>query len=232
MSTLRRHFSVMAVAAWAAAALAAEAATPSQRVALADPALAASDASRLRLKYLASCALDADTVLVGEADGRTYEWAGNLGLAPQWHRRPLTEEEERWVSACILARTNYFGVPVKLSMRSPFPSDAPGLHADADERRAYPVEEATFFGNIFRRDGGAYVCGDNDSAERKAQIAAHRRLCALPLDQRLPDGRRVSACGFVYVGACSAERLVQDGTTYRQAVTVFLPAAPASSEPR
>ena len=55
------------------------------------------------------------------------------------------------------------------------------------------------------------------------RIAAHRRLCSLPLDQRLVDGRQVTACGFVYVGTCKAESFTQDGTTYRQAVTVFLP---------
>jgi hypothetical protein len=232
MFTLAHSLVALALAFSAAAAGAADAATPARRVALADPALAASEASRQRLKYLASCALAADTVLVGEADGRVYEWPGSLGLAPQWDRRPLDEREERWVSACILARTNWFGVPVMLSMRSPFPNDAPGLQADADERRGYPLEEATFFGNLFRPHGGAYVCGANDDPERQARIAAHRRLCALPLQQRLADGRTVSACGFVYVGACGAERFVQDGIAYREAVTVFLSETPAAAPAR
>jgi hypothetical protein len=195
-------------------------------VTLANPALAASEQSRMNLKYLASCALEANVTLVGEVNGRRYEWPGSMGLAPQWHTRALTEEEERWVSACIFARTNYFGVRVELSLRSTFPSTAPGLRVDAKEARAYSVEEATFFGDVFRAQSTAYVCASNDNAERKARIAAHRRICALPLDQRRADGRQVTACGFVYVGACSAEKFTQGGVTYRQAVTVFLPPTP------
>jgi len=156
MIQLRFLVTALALAA-AAPAGAADTASPGAQVALADPALAASEQSRMNLKYLVGCALDSNTTLVGETDGQRYEWPGGIGLAPDWHRRGLTEEEERWVSACILARTNYFGVRVLLSMRSPFPSDAAGLKVDADERRDYAVEEATFFGNIFRPQAGAYV---------------------------------------------------------------------------
>jgi len=226
----RNRFLVVALALAAALPAAQGAAPLITRVALADPALAATEQSRKILKYLASCALTADTVLEDTADGRHYEWPGGLGLAPQWHRRALTEDEERWVSACLLARTNYFGVRVLLSMRTRFANDAPGLVVDEEEARAYPVEEATFFGNLFREQGAAYVCGDNDSAERKARIAAHRRVCALPLDQRLGDGRQVTACGFVYVGSCSGQKFTQNGVSYRQAVTVFLPASPVGTD--
>ena len=146
------------------------------------------------------------------------------GAARRLWRR-CSGRAERWVSACILARTNYFGVQVLLSLRSPFATDAPGLQVGSDELREFPVEEATFFGNLFRGPGTGYVCGGSDSVELKSQFAAHKRICALPLDQWL-DGRQVTACDFVYVGACTAKNLTQDGVSFQQAVAVYLPAEP------
>ena len=197
-----------------------------RRVPVADLASVATPEQRKDMKYLASCALGADTVLVAEVDGEVHEFPGGIGLAPEWWRKPLTPAEERWVSACVLARTNFYGVPVNISMRAPFPSAAPGLDAGEDETRTFTLEDGTFFGNIFSREATAYVCGPNDDAERQARIRAHRRICALPLPQRLPDGRQVTACGFIYLGPCTESSFNQDGIAYREAVTVSLRAAP------
>lgn len=232
MPRTRYFFCVMSLLLAALTASASPAASSKpQRLALSDVSQLASEDGRQLLRYLISCALDAQVVMEAEVDGVRYEFPGALGLAPQWHKRGLNSEEERWVSACIFARTNYFGVPVKLSMTSPFPNSAPGLEALYEEDKAYPVEEATYFGNIFAAQPVAYVCGRNDAPERKLQISAHKRICALPLDKALPDGRQVTACDFVYLGACSAGTFTQGGVDYQQAIRVSLPMTPAAAAP-
>lgn len=107
--------------------------TAPRRVPVADLASVATPEQRKDMKYLASCALDANTVLVAQVDGETHEFPGAIGLAPEWWHRPLTPEEERWVSACLLARTNFYGVRVEISLRTPFPSEAPGLRIEEEE---------------------------------------------------------------------------------------------------
>lgn len=203
------------------ATTAAQAATAApKRVALADTRLLATAESRQLLKYLASCALDAGTVLTAVHDGQALEFPGSLGLAPQWQNQGLDAAQRRWVSACLLARTNHFGVTVQLSMRAGFPSDAPGLQVGDDEARQYTLQEATFFGNLFTDRPTAYVCGPAMTPERRDALQAQRRVCALPGS----DGR--SACGFVHVGACTPQAFQQDGTDYHEAITVFLPPGP------
>lgn len=206
-------------------ASAAPAASP-RRVAVGDLASVATHEQRKDLKYLASCALGPDTVLVAEVEGQVHEFPGGMGLAPDWWRKALTPEEERWVSACILARTNYYGVPVQISLRSPFPSQAPGMQVEDEEARSFDMEEGTFFGNIFGHEPAAYVCGPGHDADRQARMRAQQRICALPLSQRQPDGRQVTACRFIYVGPCTESNFTQDGVGYHEAVTVSLRAEP------
>jgi hypothetical protein len=69
------------------------------------------------------------------------------------------ESCQRWISACVLARTNAYGVHVEISMRAP--EDAPQAIKDAlavtDAERngdgagtpAYALREGAYFGNIF-----------------------------------------------------------------------------------
>src|SRR5690349_2782474 len=46
--------------------------------------LLATEANREVLSYLVSCALPAAVTLVGTVNGSTYEFSGNIGLAPAW----------------------------------------------------------------------------------------------------------------------------------------------------
>jgi hypothetical protein len=200
-----------------------------RRIAMSDPEVAATERGRMNLKYLVSCALDSDTVMVAETSAGTFEFPGAMGLAPQWPWRGLNAVEERWVSACIGARTNFYGAKVQISQRSPFPTQAHGLQWDESEARDFPLQDGTFFGNIFKGQGEQYVCGANDTMERRARLAAHRRICALPAG-KLDDGRQYTACGMVYVGACTAEAFTQNGVTYREAITVFLPETPRTQQ--
>jgi hypothetical protein len=80
-------------------------------------------------------------------DGETWWGSGNCD-----------ESCQRWVSACVLARTNAYGVHVDISMRAP--ANAPQAIKDAlavsDLERngdathvAYSLREGAFYGNIF-----------------------------------------------------------------------------------
>ena len=200
---------------------AAAAQAAARRVPLADERMSTTPDARKTLKYLASCALDAGTVLTARHEGVDYEFPGGIGLAPEWHSRAMTEEEQRWVSACMLSRTNFFGTRVEISMRSDFPSRAEGLQIWRDEDAAFTQEEGTFFGNLFAADPVAYVCSPAHSDATRALIAAQHRICALPAATH--DGKAVTACAMVHVGQCTPAAFAQDGVQYRQAITVFLP---------
>jgi hypothetical protein len=174
------------------------------------------DASVLRLpqgaelmKYIVSCALPAGQS-VAAPDGR--QWQGEMGLAPAWRDRALNTDEQRLLSACLLARTNALGVRVGISMRAPggAPTAHPALRTDASERRRFATFEAAFFGNLFDGEPVAYVCrGSNDAATR-ARLVKVRRWCALPGTEA-----GITRCGFVDLGVCGPETFRQHGVDYR-----------------
>ncbi|HEX7699163.1 MAG TPA: hypothetical protein VF403_00490, partial [Kofleriaceae bacterium] len=62
------------------------------------------------------------------------------------------ESCQRWVSACLLARTNAYGAHVNISMRAP--DDAPQAVKDAlavspAEAAVYNLREGAYYGNVF-----------------------------------------------------------------------------------
>ena len=74
------------------------------------------------------------------------------------------ESCQRWVSACVLARTNAYGVHVEISMRAP--DDAPQAIKDAlavsdverngdETHRAYSLREGAYYGNLFATTPGS-----------------------------------------------------------------------------
>lgn len=196
------------------------AATP-RRLPLADTRMASTPGARTTLKYLASCALDEQTGLTAVHQGVSYEFPGGMGLAPAWHARAMTEEEQRWVSACMLARTNLFGVTVQISLRSPFPTRAPGLQVSPQEVKQFSLYEGTYFGNLFAQKPVSYVCSPAHAAAARQIITSQRRVCALP-KTRLNDSN-ITACGMVHVGKCRPSAFDRDGLRYREAISVYLP---------
>jgi hypothetical protein len=140
------------------------------------------------LLYVARCALSDGDVLVAEHGSESYEFPGLMGLAPEWEHRGLTTAESRWVSACLIAHVNAFGVAVEISLRAPGP-----ILATAEEAYDFPVYEATFFGHVFGDDLETYSCLGND-AEIAAAHAPDRalRVCADPGPQ----------CEIVELGYC------------------------------
>ena len=75
------------------------------------------------------------------ADGTTW-----------WGDGVCDETCQRWVSACVLARTNAYGVHVPISLRAP--AGAPqaikdALEVSTAEASTYTLPEGAFYGNIF-----------------------------------------------------------------------------------
>src|SRR5207244_324299 len=117
-------------------------------------AMAATEDGREFLTYLVGCALPETVGTYVIVNGVRYEFLGSLGLAPDWLDRPLTEIEQRWVTAGILARTNFFGIEVPISMRHP---TNPALNVSEQEAADFTLWEGDFFGNIFVEPPVAFV---------------------------------------------------------------------------
>ncbi len=182
--------------------------------------LLATEGGRELLRYVVQCALKHDDALRGTIDGQTYEFPGLLGLVPKWKDDPLSQDEQQLMSACLLAHVNALGVSVSISVR--------GRHAVSsteEERRAYPVYEGTFLGQVF--DGEtmkAYSC--QGSASEAAEAHSHDRA-----QRRCTDG--AEACAIVSLGRCRdvCERRDEgqgwsecwaNGVFYEKTISVYL----------
>ena len=137
------------------------------------------------LEYMVSCALEPGQrieVAVGD-DMLVYE--GALGLAPQWGTESgsCDAECQGWVSACLIARTNFLGESVPISLLGDHESLAPSV----DEALAFDVEEATYFGDLFGEARTLYACVPAGSS-------GPERTC----------GDDPSSCAIAVLGECDA----------------------------
>jgi len=183
---------------------------------------------REALTYVAKCALNEGDVLVANVDGVEYQFPGLLGVAPEWEDGALSPEGEQLVSACLLAHVNAFGVSVPVSIRS-----WPAIAAMAQERRDFPIYEATFFGDVFADELKAFSCaGDSQDLAAKYATSRELRVCA---DQD-------SDCAIVAVGRCldvcgsrhphyGWRECVAGGVVYGATTSVFLTADLATDTP-
>ncbi|WP_437730701.1 hypothetical protein [Sorangium sp. So ce1335] len=134
--------------------------------------------SRELLRYVVSCALRPDqsfsftwTDSGGVAHAETYP--GHLGIADWWAYGPLTDPfYQRWISACLASRTNWYGVSVNISLRG---SQSP-LASQWAERSAYTVREGAFWGNVFSSTPYLRACHAPSGAARARTL---KRECAV-----------------------------------------------------
>jgi hypothetical protein len=123
-------------------------------------------------QYAYSCAMPPGHHVTLTINGSPVDFDGSLGLAPEWENGPCQFECQRWISACMLARVNAYGVHVKLSLRAPRAQLLANGDTEAynrtqylelsdsadptlDESTLYPLREGAYFGNIFdSADGG------------------------------------------------------------------------------
>jgi hypothetical protein len=156
------------------------------------------DEGRQILRYVISCAIPSGITFVAEYDGVSYQFLGDIGLAPAWMDRGLRETEQRWVSACLISRVNRFGVPVSISIRGPHKA----LKVSESEAYNYVVEEGAFYGNVFQAVDGAPIiwnaCSGRDQSSGSTGTL-ELRDCAKPD----PANPGYTLCGFTYTGPCA-----------------------------
>jgi hypothetical protein len=139
-------------------------------------------------KYIARCALPEGHTLKGPAGA---QFAGGVGVAPEWASGTCDVACQERVSACIFALTNPTGEHVQLSLLSSAPGAPPSL-APSDVDRDYTFQEGAFYGNLF--SGEAYVCKGTDSDRGPDR----KRWCAFA-----PNRCSGAIATFVDAGSCA-----------------------------
>jgi len=165
------------------------------------------------MDFYVGCALD-----VGESwnmtyNGTHYTFGGGVGLAPSILTDSPTTEQAQWLSACLMARVNYFGVHVLISLRGD------SLLTTPAEEAQYGVFEGAFFGNVFSNIQQKYACqGVPKSVALLESPDRHLRVCTDEDD----------FCHFTVVGPCSdfcsstKGPCVVNGTTFNDVMAVYL----------
>jgi len=168
------------------------------------------------LEYMVSCALAPGQTVEIAVAGDVVVYEGSLGLAPQWgaENGECDGACEGWVSACLIARTNFKGESVPISLLGEHAS----LVATEDEASAYDVEEATYFGDLFGETKAMYACVP-------AGASGPVRTC----------GTNTAGCAITVLGECDTvcdESGCRDpnGLVHAQTITVNTRDAAADCE--
>ncbi len=147
-----------------------------------DPVLAHPNGAE-HLEYLALCALDEGTELVAAGD----HYPGLFGLGAEWVDAGCSESCQRWISACVLAHANAYGVSVEVSLRG----SHPGFAWDQSIVEQFSLQEAAFYGNVFQVTGidypeqPLYACSgralvafdDDDGSHESSLDYLQKRIC-------------------------------------------------------
>lgn len=166
------------------------------------------------LEYMVQCALTPEQSIAIDVDGRAREFRGSLGLAPQWGDAAgaCDGQCQGWVSACLIARTNFEGVSRPISLLG----EHAMLEPSAEESATFDLEEATYFGDLFGEDRAMYGCVPEGA----------------DVPERTCNGD-AQGCAIVFVGACedacdAAGCRDPHGVVHGQTITVNLPDEAAS----
>lgn len=150
---------------------------------------------------LLECALTENQTVHDNATGLDIK--GWWGIAPDWMNAPIagSTDKEEWLTGCMLARLNYFGIEVPILLEG----DTPPIQTDPLWNVLMPFDESTLYGNMFNsRDPiaddtpafAAYLCRENQLAsvckndDGKAYV--DKRIC-----DDVP-----SLCGLIDLGLC------------------------------
>jgi hypothetical protein len=172
---------------------------PSSLASLQDPGEAGT-LSRQFIQYAVSCAFTPSQSFSfswTDSSGVEHEVTdpGGVGLAPGWATGPLNITGQHLVSACLAARTNWFGETVIISMRSGVPPL--DTMTPRSELEAYPDVEGAFWGNLFATTPELYTCYDPANV---ANDRANLRDCAIGYAEANGD---VEPCGpITLTGPC------------------------------
>jgi hypothetical protein len=107
------------------------------------------------MRYVVRCAVPAGQTrsYTDQQTGQQYNWAGVLGLAPQWAGgAPASLQEQKVITACLLAHVNESGRHLPISVLG---RNATGqlIPYTRDELMTFSIHEACFFGNLFTQQG-------------------------------------------------------------------------------
>jgi hypothetical protein len=181
------------------------------------------------MSYIVSCAMPLGSeVTVQDLGGGSYTFPGWLNLAPAWATRTPTVSERRWVSACLLARTNVYATEVSISMRH---DSNLALLSTSAERAQYTNAEGAFYGDLFTIPQTWYACSNRSWTPFAPDSL---RMCALSSNGVTTD------CTFSYAGACNkkcSDKTAPFGackggtTTYAEVITIFLTPTQQQGEP-
>jgi hypothetical protein len=210
---------------------------------LANNTLIVDEPGRELLTYMARCALKSDQSLTATYDSVTYTFPGQLGLAHDWLTKPLTDlKKQTWVSACLLAHVNGYGVGVPISLRGAHPA----LLASEAEKAEYSVQEAAFYGNVFEADINAEAqfyscagsglrdqCGAEPEAFRPQRSCVDALSCALAFsgickDPVIRAGNSCKAATATGYADCldaqsdNAGKFPSGAIDYKEVITVYL----------
>lgn len=173
-------------------------ADPSVLTALQDPS-SNGDLTRMFFRYLISCALDPSQSISfswTDSSGNLHpeEYFGAIGLAPHWIDHAITPVSASWVSACLSARTNWYGTPVTISIRG---SHAELNRSPAGEQTEFNILEGAFWGDLFDGTPQLYAC---HSTTDMGDSRARNRDCAAG---HVNAGGTVESCGMIQIlGDC------------------------------
>ncbi|MDQ3338813.1 MAG: hypothetical protein M4D80_26915 [Myxococcota bacterium] len=148
--------------------------------------------SREVFSYVVGCAIPAgQSITAQDAAGVSYVFPGAIGLAPSWATRTPTVSERRWVTACLLARTNLYGVSVQISLRH---DTNLALLSTSAERTQYSETEGAFYGDLFATTQTWFACSNRSWTPYSTNSL---RMCALSSNGTTTD------CDFTYAGPCN-----------------------------
>jgi len=128
------------------------------------------------LTYLVGCSLSPGHNITATQTlfpFQTYTFNGEIGLGNAWTSRALTTAERHWTSACVLARANYFGTTVSISLQGS--NSLLAIDFDQD----YHVDEGAFWGDILSGTTAIeHSCMGVDQAHDNTQSDLPYRKCA------------------------------------------------------
>jgi hypothetical protein len=168
----------------------------SSKTAASSPLIQTSEGREL-LGYLMKCAFGWDDELTVARGDTAFVFEGGVGLGARWADGALQPSDQRWVSACLLAHANAFGIEVPMSLRGRHPS----LATTPDEEQSFTVQEGAFYGNLFepsKTKTVMFACagaGLFDACEVDSNAWVDARACA-------KAEASVSECGFYVPGVC------------------------------
>lgn len=157
-----------------------------------DEGLLVDEETRITAHYLVECALPLGSNIVKLVGDELLVLEGHVGLAPEWEDGACDDDCQQWVSACMLARTNVSEQNISIWLRADHPALAAGSPA-------YPLYEASFFGNLFDAPEARYMCEGSEAAAVMAQLSG--RTCSSDPDacelEAYDDCEEEERCEFV-----------------------------------